>query len=194
MAITLVDILSGEDSNSYADVTFADEYWASHFSTTKADVWNGLTSAQKESALIQACRVIEKAKFTIRNPRLDSNSLVLERGETVRLLDRRNDLPCRAVYYQALQFPRNVDVDYDTGLYYIPEPIKMAQCEQAVYLVTFDESIFASRLQGVQTDSLNMGGLSISQRFSGKPTSFAPMAVEFIGPYLLTAASRIARG
>lgn len=189
--VTLVTTLSGESSNSYADVAYCDTYWADHYSSTKAAAWAALTSAQKASALFHACRSLEALRFTSQYPRLleptpiDYNSktglvdYVQIEGEAV-----------KADLNQALQFPRNVDVT-TLGVYYIPPAILSAQCEQALYLTTFDEDAAAASIKGLDFESVTVGQVSTTQRFTGSTSSNAatlrlsPIAVELVSPYLI---------
>jgi hypothetical protein len=89
---------------------------------------------------------------------------------------------------QALQFPRNCDYT-SSGTPYIPTEIIDAQCEQALYLLSVDESSISSQLQGVGSESVQAGSISTSQDFSRVGTLLAPMAYELIAPYLLRSSS-----
>lgn len=195
MALTLDSTIAGELSNSYVDVAYCDGYWANHYSTTKAAVWSGLSASQKEQLLIQACGVIESLRFTSRRSKEWQNNLLFD-AQHKRFFDVSDGLPVKAIYTQALQFPRNVDLIESTQAWEVPESVMMAQCEQAVYLATFDDAALANRLQGVESDSLAVGGgaLSVRQHFVTGGTALAPMAVEFLKPYLLKSSSRLGRG
>jgi hypothetical protein len=192
MALVLDSSISGEHSNSYITVAECDDYWGNHYSTTKADVWNGLNDAQKVSALIQACRVIETARFVS-----DSGNGYVEPqlyALNHQWIGYSPGQPVRANYAQCLQFPRNVDYD-STGSFYIPESIKMAQCEQAVYLITFDESTIGDRIQGMDLNSTRVGDVSIHNRFGGgKFSTYAPMALEYAKPFFLKSNVKAYRG
>jgi hypothetical protein len=101
--------------------------------------------------------------------------------------------PVKFFYYQRLQFPRNLDVYYQNppvgaklGDLYIPEDIMLAQCEQAGYLIGFDDSQLSSRMQGVslETVSLGKGQVASTTEYSGvSGSSLAPAAVEYLKPY-----------
>jgi hypothetical protein len=52
--------LCDPDQVSYESVTYADSYFASH---QESDIWSGLTTAQKESSLIQASDVLDQSRY-----------------------------------------------------------------------------------------------------------------------------------
>lgn len=195
MALALVTTLAAENANSYVDVEYADSYWLDHYQTTKANQWAALSEAQKTSALISACRQIEGLRFTYPyNPSSSSSGYEYDRGSglVIELIDRSQ--PIKSSYFQALQFPRVLDRDKEDGSFFVPEPVKEAQCEQAVYLLTFDESAIATRLQGIESESITVGPISTSQRFGGVGTALAPMAIERLKPYLISSSKKVRRG
>lgn len=192
MALTLVSTLSSETANSYCDISYCDDYWAQHYSSTKADLWAALTTPQKTMLLIQACRSIERLRFTVTR---NSNTEYTLRHTAIPGLIAQyitNVVPVKDSYTQALQFPRNVDRNSE-GVQVIPEPVKLAQCEQAVYLLSFDESVMASRLQGIDSESTSVGSVSVKQTFSGSATALSPMALEYVGPFLLRTSAVLRR-
>lgn len=184
-ALTLDTTLSGRFANSYVDVAYCDDYWKEHYSEIKADLWLGLSAAQKTSTLVQACNIIERFKFTeggLRPADYFHSEFNRNTGLVVQMtFDRR---PIRAGYLQKLQFPRSLDYN-DDGTYYVPEPVKMAQCEQAVYLLSFDDSVLANRLQGITQDSLSVGSVRTAQNVAAGGTSLSPMAMEFLSQYFV---------
>jgi hypothetical protein len=193
MAVTLTSTLAGEYSNSYVDIAYCDAYWSGHYSTTKGAQWSALTDGQKTRLLIQACRIIETARFTVKVDLDVDYSLVYDR-RTHNVLSLAEDQPAvKYYYYQALQFPRSIDRDTTTGETYIPEPIKEAQCEQAVYTLNFDDSILANVLQGVATDSLAVGDVRIAQTLVRGGSAISPVALEHLKPFLLKSSSTIRR-
>jgi hypothetical protein len=100
---------------------------------------------------------------------------------------------CRSNYYQKLQFPRNKDVDELTSEFFIPEEIKMAQCEQAIYMLDFDEDTMVSFLSGAASDVITVGQISLRKEINKKGSFISPVALEFLKPYLLKGSSRIRR-
>lgn len=191
MAITLVSTVAGETSNSYADVAYADTYWASHYSSVKASQWAVLTTPKKTLALINACRIIERIKFTEEFRWTMDTYFEPTHNGMVRLFTAGNTV-VRSNLDQNLQFPRNVDYT-SAGVLYIPDEVKDAQCEQAVHLLTVDDAAIASQLQGVVSDSVRAGSVSASQTFSGVGSVVAPMAYEILIPFILKS-NKIRRG
>lgn len=183
MSLTLVSTIAGEAANSYADVAYCDAYWEQHYDATKAAQWAALSATQKAALLIQACRFIEAVRFTAPNAPY-SDSGIMRLGRHFYLSPPGNEsLPVRAVSTQALQFPRYEDRD-TAGVLFIPEGVLMAQCEQAVYLINFDETALANRLQGISTDDVQVGQIKMGQSYARGGTALAPMALEFLKAYL----------
>jgi hypothetical protein len=200
MALVLDTEVSGEGANSYCDLTFADEYFENHYSATKVAQWAALSDEAKTTLLIQACRIIESARFTINYNVLDYDPHMRwnrESGQVVNIyLSRR---PMKYSNLQKLQFPRNLDYLSD-GTVYIPEEIKMAQCEQALSLANVDETTVTNQMQGIVSDyiSLGKGDIEIAQKFSGSSgsgssqgaaTLWSPLALEMVKPYLIKGTS-----
>jgi len=188
MAVTLDSSIGKSTSNSYVDTDYASDYWENHFSAAKAAQWAALGDDQQAQLLVQACRVIETARYThfvsVSEYTLHYDSAS---GQVIDLALTAE--PVKYYYNQKLQFPRNLDVD-DAGKLYIPEPVKMAQCEQAIYLLNFDETAMANRLQGVVSDSVSVGRgqIHLNQQYVSEGSSFAPMALEFVRPFFVKGA------
>lgn len=205
MSVLLDVTLGGELSNSYCDApTFADDYWANHFSSVKAALWAALSDDQKSQLLIQACRVIETARYTYSNT-LPQYSIHYDR-RTGKIMDMNLTRdPVKYYYYQKLQFPRNLDIHYlapqpgeaayTVGSLYIPEDIMMAQCEQAVYMTTLDESALSNRIQGITMEKFGVGKGQIdsTQEYTSGGSMFSPMAFEIMRPYIIKSAKVVRR-
>lgn len=184
---TLDATLMGENANSYVDQTYADTYFSNHFNTTKASTWAALSNNQKQQVLVQACWNIEQYKYT-ETTTLEHS---IAQGElkwdskqgrfTAYVTPSKAPVPYSV--YQNLQFPRNYDFKSD-GTIYIPERIGMAQCEQAVFLVALDETALSNRLQGLNLDRVVLGDISLTQEYAYQGTMLAPLALEFIKPFL----------
>lgn len=194
MALTLNKTLSDEYANSYIDVAYADDYWASHFSSTKAAQWAALSTDQKTNLLIEACRVIETARFT-ENVRLQNASypLIYDRRRRVVLQINQDLLPVKFYYLQRLQFPRNLDRDVTTGNTYIPEPLMMAQAEQTVYTLNYDDTAAANRMSGVTQDSITVGNIRLHQTYVADASMWSPMALEYARPFMLKTSHQLRR-
>lgn len=194
MAYVLNTTLSDQFANSYADVPFADDYFDNHYLSTRTSVWTGLTDDQKISVLIAACRTLETVRFTDPSPQIaDYTERYDKRTHTVRYFGLNRN-PSKYFFYQSLQFPRQNDIDINTGTTFMPEAIKMAQCEQAVYILTFDETAISNKLQGIGRDSTTLGTLKISQSYNQLGTRVAPAALEFIRPYIIKLSTSVRRG
>lgn len=203
MAVTLDNNLGSEVANSYVDIAYAVDYWANHFDSVKSAQWAALTANQQTYLLVRGCAVLETARYTYLNT-LPQYSLHYDR-RTGKVLDMNLTRdPVKYYYYQQLQFPRNLDVhyleaqngeDYQVGDIYIPEPVMIAQCEQSMFLLNFDESAYANRMQGVILEkvSIGRGQIESTQEYSTKGSMFAPVALEMLKPYMLFGA-KLRRG
>lgn len=150
--------LSGTDANSYATLDEADEYFANHYMLAKSSAWSALGDDQKEAALRAAANVLETLPFT-------------------------DYSVGRAVWNQRLSFPLTVNYD-DDGAYYMPAEVKDAQCEQAVYLLSVDESAIASQMMGLKHESVAAGPVRTTTDYVGRGSLIAPMAYELLRPYI----------
>jgi hypothetical protein len=172
--------IGGSTTDSYVDIDDtvenqvvvargADSYFADHYHVAKATTWADLTTAQKESVLRAAANVLDTLRFT--------DSLVYP-----------------AYWNQSRTFPRNID--WDNG-YYIPPEVRDAQCEQAIFLVSFDESAYAAQIQGIYAESIQAGPVRISTQYGGRtgsavsPTMVSPLAFELVRPYIRRSSQRL---
>jgi len=192
-AITINATLSDEYANSYVTQDYADEYWAQHWDTVSAAQWAALQDPTKASLLVQACRIIETLRFTEPVDPLSEYHLVYDsRSQQIRSTKTNFERPEKFLFQQKLQFPRTIEVDME-GVNFIPEEIMFAQCEQTIYIINFDQTILANRLQGISHDSLNVGGVAISQKLEAKGSMISPVAYNFCKPYLLRRNLRVQR-
>lgn len=193
MALALNTTITDPYANSYVDAAYCDDYWAQHYSATKAAQWAALSSDQKISLLVAACRVIETGRFTA--PAALRRPFGLDYSRRTRTVITMTDriTPAKYLYTQRLQFPRNLDVDLTDGHLFVPEPILMAQCEQTVYTLNFDETAVANRIQGVAADATYIGNIHLRQTYVSDGSQFAPMALEMCRPFLMKTSSRMGR-
>lgn len=195
MALTLINDIGGEKSNSYVDIDFGDDYWENHFSASKSAQWAALDDDKKSQLLIQACMVIETARFT--EP-TDTDSAYHLEYDTVRKQFRsvKNTYgsPVKYFAFQNLQFP-TTDTERVDGTLFIPQEIQSAQCEQALFLLNFDDSVLAAQMQGLKQDSVSLGtnSLSATQIYGGKGSAYSPIARAFVAPYILKRTARLER-
>lgn len=192
--LTLDNTIAVVTSNSYCDVNYANAYFQGHYNSAYLSQWASLSPQQQTQLLMAACRVIETARFTNYVP-ISEYTLHYDRitGKILDITLTRE--PVKYYYYQRLQFPRNLDIDPNTNLIYIPEPILMAQCEQAVYLLNYDQSAVQKRTTGITQENvaIGKGGISVAQTFVHSGSAFAPMALEFCRPFFITG-QRMRRG
>jgi hypothetical protein len=171
--------VGGESTVSYVSVSEADRYFTSHYSTAKAASWAALTVPRKESALKRACQQIETIKF------LDVEYAVTGRLPLALIDDIYADIPiCKYEDYQRLQFPRNIDIN-SSGVAFVPQEVKDANCEQAVHILTFDDSALQTIGSGIVEEAVTAGSVKSYTRYAeGRtPTYISPMAVELLRPY-----------
>jgi hypothetical protein len=178
--MALVVTVGGETSDSYVSVAEADTYFANHYSTAKQTVWEGLSSAQKESVLRRACQQLETLRV------LD-DELATGRLPVAFVVDLfQYDLTIhRAEIAQRLQFPRNLDIT-STNTVFIPQEVKDSQCEQAVHLLSLDDSNLLTLSQGIIEDAVTAGAVRTYTKYSeGRiPTYLSPMVIELMRPFL----------
>lgn len=188
--MSLLDITkSGEFSNSYVDLDYADTFFDNHYSAIKRDGWSALSDDQKESALVDACQDIDTLCFTDEEiltaiPRLDPITLTY-RNVT--------DGVVKFLATQRLQFPRNRDIHF-AGDTYIPVDVQRAQCEQAYYRVTLDESELIAQRKGLKRELTSVDGIRVMQIFDGSGDQFSPIAVGYLRKYLRPRRRRMDRG
>ena len=171
--------VGGSASNSYVTVGEADKYFSTHYITAKKTAWSALSQPQKESALKRACQQLETLKV------LD-DELATGRLPIALMIDYGYDLTIhRAEVNQKLQIPRNIDLD-PFGIPLIPQEYKDAQCEQAVYLLSFDDSAIVTVTQGIVEEAVTAGPIKSYTKYSEgfAPTYIAPMVLELLRPFL----------
>jgi hypothetical protein len=130
------------DANSYVTLAEAEAYFAERI---HSDAWAGASEADREKALLTTCRRLERLRYW------DGNQ------------------PAFTDPRQRLTFPRTRDVDAD-GSYIIPQPVKDAQCEESLALLSRGAEQERRRsLQAAGVTSFSVEGLS---------ESYAPGAVQ----------------
>lgn len=186
--------LSGQYSTSYCDLAWAEAYFQNHYNAVNATTWDALAPNQQQAALIVGCRVIETARFTNYVRPTDYAFFYDYITGMVRQLAERME-PIRYQNSQRLQFPRNVDIDIVTGLSFIPEEILMAQCEQALYMLSYDGQAVANRMQGIIESRTSVGrnAVSVTEQYLNAGSAFSPMALELARPLFLSGGQRMRR-
>lgn len=191
MAVTLnakVGGIHSDGTNSYVDVAYADDYFDNHYLQTYSLAWGALDDQPKANLLVAAARVIESARFTNIIIRTDWRFHRYYNRLTMQVMNfQLLREPVKYYFYQMMQFPRNLDIDTTSGLPFIPEAIQMAQCEQAIYMLTFDQTALSNHLQGVVNDTISIGRgqIHLNQQYGSGGTMFAPVALEMVKPFLV---------
>jgi len=122
-------------ANSYVTLTEAEAYFADRL---RVDAWTSASAADKEKALLTACRHLERHRYW------DGGG------------------PAFTDPHQRLAFPRKRDTNA-AGDYIIPQPVKDAQCEEALALLGRGAEQERRRaLQAAGVTSFSVEGLSES--------------------------------
>jgi hypothetical protein len=185
----LITELSGELSNSFVDLVYADSHFENHYSAIKRDGWAALSDEAKEAALFDAALDIDTLCFTDEEiltaiPQLDPITLTY-RNVT--------DGVVKFLATQRLQFPRNRDI-HSAGDRFIPTEVMKAQCEQAYYRTVLDESELISQRKGITRDTVSLDGITTSQAFTGDGDQFSPIAIGYLRKFFRPRRRRMDRG
>jgi len=177
--MALTTDIAGEFSDSYVTIAEANQYFASHWSTAKESAWSSLSVAQRERVLKFAANIID----TLRIHDVDYGSGPLP--PALRADGALSYSVHRLDMVQRLGFPRNVDVD-STGTAYIPTEVKDAQCEQAVFLLTADETAMSNYLSGIAEEAVSAGPVRVYTRYAdgASASMIAPMTMELLRPFV----------
>lgn len=170
--MALITTPGGSTSNSYVSASDCDQYFNAHWNLAKSEAWAALSSKQKERLLLTSCSILETLRF------LD-DEYTYGGLPTALIADEGHDVTVRRyTANQRLSFPRNVDDGQ------VPQEVKDAQCEQAIFLVTFDESALAQQYQGIVEESVVVGSIRSYTNYGRVGTMIAPMAIELLRPFL----------
>lgn len=185
--MALITTIGGTGSNSYVDIAFADDYFANHWSDAKSQLWSDKSTAQKERALLSAMSFLESLR--ILDYQFASGKLPLA------LIAQQNDMTVhRAEVGQKLQFPRNVDIDYEnTFETFIPQAVMESQCEQAIYLMAVDETPVVAQMQGIDSESASVDDIKTHTQYTGRGHLFAPMAFQLMQEFVRPTSKRFRR-
>lgn len=201
MVILLDSTKSGEFANSYVTTVEADDYFSGHYNSTFTTAWDALDDSQKQLLLIQATSMIEQFRFVII---LERSDFELHYSRTTGLVSfyPKDQDPIKYNYWQALQFPRSVDINSVTGATYIPDPIKIAQFEQAMSIKNFASSTNITKvMQGIRREAVEIAGqisrdVTYADGASNETTiitnTLSPVSYQLISPYVLRG-SRVKR-
>ena len=187
--MTLDATLSGEFANSYVTASYADSYFASHYVADKTALWATFSTAQKEALLIHAVLFgLENIVCVIPQPKFTFDSYYYNRltGLGIQYNSDSINSPYKYSSTQNLQFPRSFDIN-SSGVVYIPEDVKIAQCEQAIYLADQDEDVLENSLKGLKSESISVGSIKIAEEYDSKNgfTSVSPISSQMMKKYTL---------
>lgn len=185
--MTLDATMSGENANSYVTRAYANTYFADHYVADKVALWDTFTDSQKDLLLIHAT-IFGLENIVCVGKRQDLSLGELEYipnvGVGIFYLDSSTPIPYSA--YQALQFPRNVDIS-SNGTIFIPEDVKVAQCEQAIHLAGQDEEVLQNSFNGLKSESISIATIKFSQDFdtNRQTSSISPTVFQLLKKYTL---------
>jgi hypothetical protein len=171
--------VGGSSSDSYVTVNEADTFFSSHYQTAKTSTWSVLSSAQKEAVLRRATQILDSLRIldTEYGAGALPTSLVAYEGYELTIH--------RQLVNQRLQFPRNIDIGVN-DIAFVPQNVKDAQCEQAVFLINFDDSSIATQMAGIKVETVAAGSVRVRNEYTGTSlgSSLAPMALELMREFL----------
>jgi hypothetical protein len=169
--------IGAETANSYVTVGDADTFFANHYSIAKATAWSALSSTQKENVLMRATQMLDTLRVLDRELGFGAMPVALV------AINNYDITIHKQMEFQWLQFPRNIDIDSGDHAF-IPQPVKDAQCEQAIHLLTVDEAAIATQLTGIGTESISAGPVHSRVDYRSNGTFIAPLALDLMRPYL----------
>jgi hypothetical protein len=169
MAATITCTPGGSADNCYVTAAQATAYYAG---TLREATWAEFPADDRAKALIQATQDIERQGGACAP---DSPSRSRFWGE-----------PYDVGTPQALHFPRSDDLD-SGGSVVIPEAVRDAVCEQALWLLqqqAAPELLDYTALHARGVTSLSADGLAVSLGKPGAPDDIAPRAWVCLRPYV----------
>lgn len=173
--------IGGATADSYVTLAEADTYFAAHYSLAKSTAWVALSDPQQESVLRRACQMVDSIRV------LDDE---IGYGPLPAALIEYDwhDLVLHRLYsYQRLSFPRNIDVDAML-VAFIQQAVKDSQCEQASYLLAFDETTLSASMSGIKQEMIKSGPVTTSTTYNNDSgsmgTMIAPLTYELMRPFI----------
>lgn len=186
--MALTTTVGSATADSYVSVADADAYFAAHYLLAKATLWATLNTARKGSVLQAATKIIDTLRVL---DVVDDEAVTWPDPFVDPLLRERSALITKYAETQALAFPRNVDVT-TLGVLFIPQAVEDATCEEAVYLLSFDESPLSAQFSGTVSEEIWAGAVRVKSTYATRGSFVAPMALELMRPFLRSS-TRIAR-
>lgn len=172
--------IGGSASNSYVTRAEATTYFANHYSLSKSVAWAALTITQQDAALLRATQIVDGIR--VLDTELGSGALPV-----ALVAHDMYDLTIhRQMVGQILSFPRNIDLDINSAAF-IPQAVKDSECEQAIFLIAFDDSALQTQMQGILSESVQAGPVSTSTHYgaAGAAGSYvSPIVMELMHPFI----------
>lgn len=172
MASLIVCTPGGTGDNCYVTMAQATAHYAN---SLREDTWGAYSTDDRERALIQATTEIEDQggqKRDVTSPARPRFSGTPYDTDTAP---------------QALHFPRGEDIGSDGSTLYVPDGIKAAVCEQALWLLqTRDAPDLLDRggLQGQGVTAISIDGHTESYGVRSVPDGIAPRAWTHLKPFV----------
>lgn len=148
----LVATVGANNANSYVDLTYANTYFTSRLGGA---AWGAYTNSDKEAALIQAASLLDS------------------------MFDWIGD---KDTEEQSMRWPRAWAYDPDDYLIdtaIIPEPVKRAQCELALFLAT--SGGYAGETRGI--DRVRVGSLMLDFDDSAPALPIPQVVIDILRGY-----------
>ena len=183
MALTCTP--GGASDNSYVTLAQADAYYDD---TLRSAAWEAFGDMTKSTALIQATADIERLGGAKADDLSPARALFV--GSPYATTE---DSGGTIITSQALHFPRTSDVDAN-GAVFIPQALRDAVCEQALWLLEQDANpplLDRAALQAAGITSVSVDGLSESYRATGVPRGIAPRAWMLVRQYIIQTAKMV---
>lgn len=170
--------IAGANANSYQTLQEAEEYFATRL---HSDAWDGAANTDKQKALIEATRTIDRVATRIGPP-----PQYWLRNWTARIPWNYALLGFRYDIHQKLKFPRWWDRNLATNEVYIPQDIRYAQCEIAIWLLEKGaDQIQREKLQAQGVTQVRIDDLQeVYDPSTGNRTLLPQAAFEYLRPYL----------
>lgn len=185
-------------TNSYVTIEYADDFFNARYGDEE-NRWTNLTEYQKEIVLIQAAQLIDALPF-----KGIKNSLDQPMAFPRSLVSKHNVEFVKSSVKNIVN-PNTIDVGYPQDPYYrvegltvyldvgTPEAVRIAQCEEAAYLLEVQSSSgFKSALSGIT--SVTVGPVretyDVGKVFQAN-TYVAPIVKTLLRPYLAGSVDQI---
>ena len=156
MAITIVATVGSATANSYATLAEANSFVEGLTQSDDVVAWGNSTDDEKNRALFSSTRRIDREKFL--GAKVSDTQARQWPRSGVRVPDQYTNL-------YGLSFPNRIMADYYTDTE-IPQEVKDAQIELAVYLNNNKDGIGLSGLEDFS--AMSIGNINVTPNFYGR--------------------------